>query len=38
MGFMTNEIEDRNMATDAYRELLALGIANGIDRYFEELQ
>ena len=38
MGFMSNEAEDRNMATDAYQELLALGIANGIDRYFENLQ
>ena len=38
MGFMSNEAEDRNMATDAYQELLALGIANGLDRYFEILQ
>ena len=38
MGFMSNEAEDRNMATDAYQELLALGIANGIDSYFENLQ
>lgn len=38
MGFMSNEVEDRNMATDAYQTLLALGIANGIDRYFEILQ
>lgn len=38
MGFMTNETEDRNMATDAYQEKLALGIANGIDHYFEDLQ
>jgi len=37
MGFMTNEAEDKNMATDAYQELLAQGIANGIDRYFESL-
>ena len=35
MGFMSNEAEDRKMATDAYQELLAQGIANGIDRYFE---
>ena len=35
MGFMSNEAEDRNMATDAYQTLLAQGIANGIDRYFE---
>lgn len=34
MGFMSNEEEDRKMATDAYQELLAVGIANGIDRYF----
>ena len=38
MGFMTNEAEDRNLATDAYQEKVALGIANGIDQYFEELQ
>lgn len=35
MGFMSNEAEDRNMATDAYQELLAQGIANGIDDYFK---
>ena len=35
MGFMSNKEEDEKMATDAYQELLALGIANGIDRYFE---
>ena len=35
MGFMSNEAEDRKMATDAYQTLLAQGIANGIDRYFE---
>ena len=38
MGFMSNEAEDRKMATDAYQELLALGIANGIDRYFENIE
>jgi N-acetylmuramoyl-L-alanine amidase len=38
MGFMSNEAEDRNMATDAYQELLAQGIANGIDDYFERKQ
>ena len=35
MGFMSNKEEDEKMATDAYQSLLALGIANGIDRYFE---
>jgi N-acetylmuramoyl-L-alanine amidase len=38
MGFMSNEAEDRKMATDAYQDQLALGIANGIDLYFESLQ
>ena len=35
MGFMSNKEEDEKMATDAYQELLAEGIANGIDGYFE---
>lgn len=35
MGFMSNKEEDEKMATEDYQELLALGIANGIDRYFE---
>lgn len=38
MGFMSNETEDKKMATDAYQELLALGIANGIDRYFNSIE
>ena len=38
MGFMSNKEEDQKMATDAYQELLALGIANGIDRYFENIE
>ena len=38
MGFMSNKEEDQKMATDAYQQLLALGIANGIDRYFESIE
>ena len=37
MGFMSNPEEDRKMATDAYQQLLALGIANGIEHYFESM-
>jgi N-acetylmuramoyl-L-alanine amidase len=37
MGFMSNPEEDRKMASESYREQLALGIADGIDRYFESI-
>ena len=37
MGFMSNPEEDRKMATDTYQQILAIGIANGIDRYFESI-
>ena len=36
MGYMTNENEDRLLATDAYRQQAAQGIADGIDAYFEQ--
>jgi N-acetylmuramoyl-L-alanine amidase len=34
MGFMTNEKEDKLLATDAYREQIAQGIADGLDSFF----
>ena len=37
MGYMSNETEDRAMATAEYQQKLAEGIANGVDRYFAEI-
>ena len=31
MGFMSNEEEDKKMATEEYQYMMAEGIANGID-------
>lgn len=33
MGYMSNPEEDQQMAQDAYRSQIAVGIANGIDAY-----
>ena len=35
MGFMSNEYDDLFMADEESRKNMVLGIANGIDRYFE---
>ena len=34
MGFMTNPEEDMKLVSDSYQDLLAEGIADGIDAFF----
>jgi len=36
MGFLSNPTEDSQLATDEYRSKVALGIADGLDSYFQE--
>lgn len=37
MGFLSNQSEDRLMSTDFFRQEAAIGVANGLDAYFEWL-
>jgi N-acetylmuramoyl-L-alanine amidase len=34
MGFLSNEADDRLMATEAFHQNAAVGIADGLDAYF----
>lgn len=34
MGFMSNEIDDKNMQDNAYQEKMVEGIVNGVEKYF----
>lgn len=38
MGFLSNKSDDTLMATDYFRQEAAIGLANGLDAYFEWLE
>ncbi len=38
MGFLSNELDDQYLNTSDYQKKLAIGIADGIDLYFQEIQ
>ncbi|MDZ5470701.1 N-acetylmuramoyl-L-alanine amidase [Bacillus sp. 31A1R] len=35
IGFMSNKIEDKKLSTKAYQQKIAVGIANGVDKYYK---
>ena len=38
LGYMSNADEDKLMATSAFHKAAAVGIAQGIDNYFEKIK
>ncbi|MCR5544738.1 MAG: N-acetylmuramoyl-L-alanine amidase [Eubacterium sp.] len=38
MGFLSNELDDQALGTEEYQKKLAVGIADGIDLYFESVE
>ena len=36
IGYLTNKTDAENMLSTAWQEKMAVAVANGIDKYFEE--